>query len=66
MDAEKLRYFARKKEISLTKLAVVLDINPSTLSRKLNGTTEFNREEIQKIKNLLHLSISEINSIFFD
>lgn len=40
---------------SMTDVAKHLKINNSTLYRKMNGTSEFSREEIQKICEFLKL-----------
>ena len=37
----------------------------STFDRKLNGTTEFNREEMEKIIDALELTWDDIRNIFF-
>ena len=38
----------------------------STFDRKMNGESEFNRNEIERIINVLHLTDDETRSIFFE
>ncbi len=40
---------------TIADVAEYLEINESTLYRKINGTSEFNRDEIQNICIFLHL-----------
>ena len=40
---------------TLSEVAEYLDMNTSTLYRKMNGISEFDREEINKICNYLNL-----------
>ena len=46
-------------------LAKAIDINPSSLSRKINGQTDFYRYEIVKITEILHLDDDTMRRIFF-
>ena len=39
--------------------------NPATLSRKMNGESDFTRNEIQLFRSKLGLSAREIDYIFF-
>lgn len=50
--------------ISLEKLAEKIGINNSTLYRKINGNTEFNRNELQIIRECLKLSDEQFIAIF--
>ena len=65
MNAALLRYYLSRAGHTLTDLAKQLNINPSTLSRKMGGETDFTRSEIVEIKNYLGLSLEEVSSIFF-
>ncbi len=65
MDPELLKYHAAKSGYSMSKLAEALGINASTLSRKLNGDTDFTRSEIVILKKCLHLSLEDVDLIFF-
>ena len=41
------------------------DFNRSTFDRKLSGSSEFNRNEIERIVHALSLSPEDIRNIFF-
>ena len=47
-------------------LAKALGITETTLSTKINGKTDFTRNEIFKIKKRYNLSANEIDNIFFN
>lgn len=64
-NANKLRGAMAEKSCSIERLACALGINPSTLSRKLAGTSDFTRSEIQLTASFLNLSASDIQAIFF-
>lgn len=46
-------------------VAVLLGINPATLTRKMSGESDFTRNEIQLFRMALNLSAEEIENIFF-
>lgn len=46
-------------------LAEVIGISLQTFNLKLNGKSEFTRDEIQKIKVRYNLTAEEIDEIFF-
>ncbi len=46
-------------------VASELGINTATLYRKLNGSTEFTRSEIQSLRHILKLSPEDADAIFF-
>lgn len=50
--------------ISFEKVAKVLGINHVSLYRKMNGTSDFYRWEIEKIIHLLNLSKGDVFRIF--
>lgn len=54
-----------KKDISLKDIAEVLNINIVTLYRKMNGYSDFYRDEIQTICEFLDLKLEERENIFF-
>ena len=58
---------AKLKEFDKTidDMAVVLGISSGTVSRKINGSSEFKRNEIQLLRYALKLSDDEVNAIFF-
>ena len=51
--------------ISITFLADKCNISREYFYKKLNGEAEFKQSEIVAIQDVLHLSQSERNSIFF-
>lgn len=51
--------------LTVKEMAGQLGINPATLSNKINSHTEFTRDEIVKIGEILHLPQKKIASIFF-
>ena len=55
----------RAKGFTLEKIAEYLGINPATLTRKLNGISDFTRNEIEMLRNKLSLSNEDIMLIFF-
>ena len=48
-----------------SSLAEALNISLATFNYKLNGKSEFTRDEIQKIKERYNLTAEEIDEIFF-
>lgn len=51
--------------ITTEQLADLLGINSATLYRKMSGSSDFKRAEIQQISILLQLNSSEMCRIFF-
>lgn len=51
--------------LTLSEVAKKLDINYSTLDRKMSGKSEFTRAEIQRIRTILGCTSEEIDRIFF-
>lgn len=47
-------------------LSKALGLAVATLSYKINGRTEFTRQEIAKIKERYNLSAEELDDIFFN
>ena len=64
-DKNKFKYSIMVKGKNLREVASVLNIISVTLWRKMNGESEFSREEIQTIKNMLNLTQNEAFEIFF-
>lgn len=54
-----------RRGLSLEDVANALKINPVSLHRKMNGTSDFYRGEIELIINLLGLSGDDVIRIFF-
>jgi len=65
MNKNLLKYHIAENNMSLEQFSKVLGINVSTLSRKLNGESDFTRNEIVLIKIALKLSAEDIDTIFF-
>lgn len=65
LDKNKFKYYVANKNLTLAEVAAKLGMNPATLSKKLNGTTDFTRQEIQMFKDIIGLSEAEMLSIFF-
>ena len=54
-----------EKGISKNDIASAMGIDNATLYRKLNGDSDFKRQEIEVVKSFLGLSIEEAEAIFF-
>lgn len=64
-NKNKLRGKMAENEISIAKLAQVLDVSDATVRYKINSDKyEFNLRESVKIKELLNLSDNEYLEIF--
>ena len=59
------RAMLARKEISVSEIAKALNIDPATLSRKISGQSDFYRNEIEKICQILGLTPNETMQIFF-
>lgn len=66
MKQERLKGKMVEHSLRDQDMAKLLGIDSSTFYRKKNGVTEFTREEIKIMKNLLNLTADEIDSIFFE
>lgn len=55
----------KEQDKTIDDVAVVLGVNSATVSRKINGISEFKRNEIQLLRYALKLSDNEVNAIFF-
>lgn len=51
--------------MTLEQLADFVGINPATMSKKVSGTREFKRNEIELIRRRLQMSKDELDEIFF-
>ena len=65
MSYAKLRGRIREKFGTQDAFARVLDMDPSTLSGKLTGKTEWTRAEIEKACVLLEIPLAEAHLYFF-
>ena len=50
---------------SAKDVAVILGINEATLYRKMNGKSDFTRNEIQIVRQALAMTTDEVENIFF-
>ena len=64
-DSRKFRAALIMKGLSVEGLAKELGINASTLYRKINGISDFSRNEIQRIREIANFSSAELYAIFF-
>ncbi len=64
-DYEALRRKILGKYGSLAPFAQELGITPSTLSLKLQGSSDWRRAEIESCIGLLELTLEEVQAIFF-
>ena len=60
-----LRAEMGRRNLSYSRLAKAAGITPSTMTRRIRGTTEFSLPEIWRISDVLELSNEKILSIFF-
>ena len=64
-DKAKFKYFLDVNSLTMKELAERININQSTLYRKIGNNGDFSREEIGRIKKELNLSDEEAMKIFF-
>lgn len=65
LNVKKFRAVLILKGKTLNDISKLLNINIATLYRKLNGESDFYRNEIDAISKDLNLSLEEIEEIFF-
>ena len=66
MNADKIRGKIAENRMSISEFCRVAGFARATFDRKMNGDSEFNRYEIERIANTLHLTDDEIRTIFFE
>ena len=64
-NKNKFRAKVIEKGFTMKQIAEVLYISEVTLYRKINGTSDFTRKEIQKLKEILKLDAKTTDEIFF-
>lgn len=64
-DVREFNAMLAKNAKTRDDVAVLLGINPATLYRKIKGTSDFTRAEIQAIRLAFNLSATEVDRIFF-
>ncbi len=60
VNFEKIRDTMLQKNISIRTLASAMEISPSSLSRKLNGVSEFTIGESQKLSAKLEVNPADV------
>jgi hypothetical protein len=65
LDVKKFRSALILKGETYKNIAELLNINVTTLYRKLNGESDFYRSEIDTIAKHLKLTLEEVEEIFF-
>lgn len=65
MDFKELKARMVLQDINNEDLAQKIGVSKSAFYRKMNGTTEFTRDEIQKIIDILHINSTDAIRIFF-
>lgn len=58
-------YHVARKNMTLGDVSTMLKMHPATLTRKMNGESDFTRNEIQRLKKFLELSVIDADKIFF-
>lgn len=65
MNTNKLLGKIKENGATLQQIAEKMNISLSALRRKIYGKTQFNRQEIEKISDILKLTNQELLEIFF-
>ena len=65
MNANELRAEIARNNLTIPKLAKLINVNKSTLYSRVNGKTPFTQKEITEIAKILNLSKEKIFFIFF-
>lgn len=65
MKKELLMQEIQSHDYDLETFAASLNLSTDELEDKMIGFTEFTVDEVQKLKNVLHLSTDTIHTIFF-
>ena len=66
MNCAELRASIARAGVTNRKLAEALGLSEQSFYNKIQGITEFKGSEIKCLANTLHLSMNELNTIFFD
>lgn len=64
-NKQKFRSCVVAAGLTMEDIAKYLNINTSTLYRKINGSSDFTRTEIQKLQKVLKLDMDITAKIFF-
>lgn len=65
MNLRKLKAAKVEADVSVEQIANALHVDRATVYRKLSGKTEFVLSEVIALRELLHLSESDFQTIFF-
>ncbi len=65
IDERKLRAKLIENGVTVAELSKAIGINEVTYYRKVNGLSDFYRNELSIIKSVLGLSSNEFENIFF-
>lgn len=63
--ANQFRAKMAENEKTTREVAAAIGVNEATLYRKINGKSDFTRNEIQLIRQCLGLNAEEVENIFF-
>lgn len=66
MNCPELRASIARVGVSNRELAKILGLSEQSFYNKIQGETEFKGSEIKRLATALHLSMEEVNIIFFD
>lgn len=66
MNLQDFRIAAIRAKATNRGIAEELGLSEQALYNKLNGATEFKNSEIKKLANFLHLTMADVNRIFFN
>ncbi len=64
-DKNLFKYYVGRAGKTFGLTAAFLGVNEATLYRKVNGISDFTREEIQRLKDYLNLTDQEALQVFF-
>ena len=65
MNLPELRAAVARADVSNRAIAAYLELSEQALYNKMSGKTEFKNSEIVKLAEILGLSMSDVNLIFF-
>lgn len=66
IDRDKFLSKVRVNDLTCEKVADKLEIDPSTLSGRLNGRSSFTLAEVESLREILKLSNRDISEIFLN
>lgn len=66
MNIPELKAAIARRGTTNRRIAGHLNISEQALNNKIKGDSEFKGSEIKALAELLHLSMSDVNFIFFD